>query len=129
MVAVISLLDDLDQAAGKETPGATTHRLYFDGRAVEIDLSEQHADELTKTLAPYFEHGRTQRGTDRANTRGHGITSQKMSRAEGVAMRKWATERGLKNLFTTPQGGYYPKKELRELWQSHKHAEGLSFDG
>jgi hypothetical protein len=128
VAAIITLVDDLDAATGQETRAEKTHRITHNDRSVEIDLSAAHGDELVKMLDTYFEHGRIQRGTTRAATRGHGLTSRKLSRAEGIALRKWADSKGLKHLYTTPGGGYYVKLELHQRWEAHKEAEGLVFE-
>jgi|SRR5215471_875949 len=54
----VELLDDLDLAAGKETPADATLRLALDGRAVEIELTNKHRDKLASFLAPYLDAGR-----------------------------------------------------------------------
>jgi hypothetical protein len=126
MVAVITLLDDLDAATGTQTPAEKKHKITHNGRSVEIDLSAAHGDELTKLLLPYFECGQVQRGSGREATRGQGVTSVKLSRAEAAAMRAWAKSQGIS--YVSPGGSTYYSSTLRRAWNEHKEAEGLSFD-
>lgn len=52
----VQLIDDIDGS-----PATATIEFTFDGKNYIIDLSEQHADEFNKALAPYIEHARRAR--------------------------------------------------------------------
>ena len=50
---IVTVIDDLD---GSE--GATTVRFAFGDQSYEIDLNEQHTEELRAALDPYITAGR-----------------------------------------------------------------------
>ena len=52
----VQLIDDIDGS-----PATATIEFTFNGKNYVIDLSEQHADEFNKALAPYIEHARRAR--------------------------------------------------------------------
>jgi hypothetical protein len=137
MVRVIASLDDLHFADGERVEAAGTHVLILDGQATEIDLTDEHADELAKLIAPYFAAGRRPadpavRGRGRHTPAlGGGSGKRGMTgrpRAETRAARDWAREQGLVHLITTPAGGSYYKQEFVDKWDAHKIAAGLNFD-
>lgn len=49
----VELVDDIDGS-----PATTTIEFSVGGKNYVIDLSDQHADEFNKALAPYIEHAR-----------------------------------------------------------------------
>lgn len=52
----VELVDDIDGS-----PATATIEFNVGGKNYIIDLSEQHADEFNKALAPYIEHARRAR--------------------------------------------------------------------
>lgn len=87
----VQLIDDIDG-----TPATTTIEFTFDGKNYIIDLSEQHADEFNKTLAPYIEHARRARRAP-ANKRKSRSSSEaaRVKRQKNAEIRAWALENGV----------------------------------
>lgn len=69
------LVDDLDGSAAVETVDFS-----LDGRHYEIDLSQEHADELRAFLKPYMKKGRA--------------VAPPSPKVEAAQIRKWAAESG-----------------------------------
>src|SRR5687767_6968347 len=87
--AVVHLVDDLDQSVIEDGNGEIVS-FGLDGTAYEIDLSNEHADELRQALSRYVEASR-KTGSDRparARTRGRSRSSK--SDVSPTAVRKWA---------------------------------------
>jgi hypothetical protein len=82
---VIELLDDFDGSAD-----ATTVEFAFEGVSYEIELSDEHLDEMRAHLAPYIEHGR-RTGVRRQNAR----RPQAESKPDSAAIRAWAEKQGI----------------------------------
>jgi len=96
----VELLDDLDLAAGKETPADATLRLALDGRAVEIELTNKHRDKLAALLAPYLDAGRpvTASAPGRRSANGAprtGGRDKAQRRRENDAIRAFADAQGI----------------------------------
>jgi hypothetical protein len=53
---IVEFVDDLDHTRIEE--GGGTYTFSLDGRAYEIDLSDENADRLRAALAPFIEAGR-----------------------------------------------------------------------
>lgn len=84
----VELVDDIDGS-----PATATIEFTFDDNNYVIDLSEQHADEFNKALAPYIEHAR--RGP--ANKRKPRSSSEaaRAKRQKNAEIRAWALENGV----------------------------------
>lgn len=90
----VQLIDDIDGS-----PATATIEFTFDGKNYVIDLSEQHADEFNKALAPYIEHARRARRARRgpANKRKARSSSEaaRIKRQRNAEIRTWALENGV----------------------------------
>ena len=89
---VTELIDDLDGSS----EAAETVTFGLDGVTYEIDLSEEHAEELRTLLEGHALHGRrlsTGRG-GRRPTPGRPARSGPESAADPKAVRQWAQEQG-----------------------------------
>src|SRR5512143_950605 len=75
---MVELVDDLDGS-----PAVATVRFGYDGRDYEIELSEEHAQELDELLAPYLEHARRVSDGGRA---GRGRRSPRQPRPDTTAL-------------------------------------------
>lgn len=86
----VQLIDDIDGS-----PATATIEFTFDGKNYVIDLSEQHADEFNKALAPYIEHARRARRAP-ANKRKARSSSEaaRIKRQKTAEMRAWAIDNG-----------------------------------
>lgn len=87
----VELVDDIDGS-----PATATIEFTFDGKNYVIDLSEQHADEFNKALAPYIEHARRARRAP-ANKRKSRSSSEaaRIKRQKNAEIRAWALENGV----------------------------------
>lgn len=87
----VQLIDDIDGS-----PATTTIEFSVGGKNYVIDLSEQHADEFNKALAPYIEHARRAR---RAPANKHKSRSSseaaRAKRQKNAQIRAWALENGV----------------------------------
>lgn len=85
---LVQLIDDLDGNAIGDGEGRTV-LFSFDGASYEIDLSENHADELAAVFAPYLNAGR------RTGRKGVSLsTGTKSDPAELQKIREWARSNG-----------------------------------
>ena len=87
----VQLIDDIDGS-----PATTTIEFGVGGKNYIIDLSEQHADEFNKALAPYVEHARHARRapTNRRKSRSSSEASR-VKRQKNAEIRAWALENGV----------------------------------
>ncbi len=82
----VLLEDDIDG-----TPGAETVQFALDGRAYEIDLSEENAARLREALAPWMASGRRVTARDAGEPR-----RRAARRSEDTAdIRAWAQANGI----------------------------------
>lgn len=81
----VELIDDISGEDAQETL-----RFSLDGVDYEIDLAEENATELRKTLEPFVAHGRRVRGSS-ARQGGRAATS---SREKTQQIREWAEANG-----------------------------------
>ena len=92
----VKFVDDLD---GSDATGTVSFAL--DGRAYEIDLSEDNAARLRDSLASFVAAGRKSGGTGAAAgrrtqkmTASSGPRSQPLDREQTAAIRAWARQNG-----------------------------------
>ena len=79
---LVRVVDDLT-----DPDGARTHRLRWDSREVEIDLTDKNAADLEEVLQPYLDPGRPVRKSAPASGRGR-------ARDDLAAVREWARTHG-----------------------------------
>jgi hypothetical protein len=99
--------DDLHAAEGETVEAAATCTLILNGTGVDIDLTQQHIDELTKLLAPYFEHGRAV-GADAPGLAPIAPGGHMQSRRYNAACRTWARKHGYPLDQASQKAGYIP---------------------
>ena len=91
----VKLVDDLD---GSDAAGTVSFAL--DGRAYEIDLSEDNAARLRESLASFVAAGRKSGGSAAAGRRAPKMTAssgrrpQPLDREQTAAIRAWARQNG-----------------------------------
>jgi hypothetical protein len=85
----VQLVDDLDGTALSDGIGKTV-TFALEGVSYEIDLSQAHAEELTKALAPYVAAGRKISGRKTAAR----TSTAKSDPAELQRIRAWADKNG-----------------------------------
>ena len=87
----VELVDDIDGS-----PATATIEFTFDGKNYVIDLSEQHADEFNKALAPYIEHARrARRAPARKRKSRSSSEAARIKRQKNAEIRAWALENGV----------------------------------
>lgn len=87
----VQLIDDIDG-----TPATTTIKFGVGGKSYIIDLSEQHADEFNKALAPYIEHARRAPANKRKARKSRSSSeAARVKRQKNAEIRAWALENGV----------------------------------
>ena len=92
--AVVHLVDDLDDTIIEDGNGQIVS-FGLDGTTYEIDLTNEHADELRAALARYVEAAR-KAGSDRpARARSTGRSRSSKPAISPTAIREWAKASGI----------------------------------
>ena len=96
----------IDDVTGDELEGGETVNFALDGVEYQIDLSEQHADELRKAFAPYVLKGRrtggryaragASAGKPRRSADSPSSATSGGSKRDTQAIREWAQANGHK---------------------------------
>ena len=87
--ALVHLVDDLDETIIENGDGQTVS-CGVDGTGYEIDLTNEHAEELREALSRYVEAAR-KTGSDRpARARSSGRSRSSKSDVSPQAVREWA---------------------------------------
>ena len=97
----------IDDVTGDELEGGETVNFALDGVEYQIDLSEEHADELRKAFAPYVLNGRrtggryargggAPAGRPRRSTDAGSSGTNGQSKRDTQAIREWAQANGHK---------------------------------
>lgn len=107
----VQLIDDIDGS-----PATATIEFGVGGKNYVIDLSEQHADEFNKALAPYIEHARRARRAP-ANKRKARSSSEaaRIKRQRNAEIRAWALENGV----TVPKRGQLGQDTIAAYEAAH----------
>ncbi|MFB4193033.1 histone-like nucleoid-structuring protein Lsr2 [Streptomyces carpaticus] len=100
---VVTLSDDIDGGEASETVA-----FGLDGKTYEIDLSEENAEKLRATLAPYVTAGRKQARSGR--TFHHTSVAP-----DPRAVRAWAESNG----FDVPARGRIPRRVYDAFNEAH----------
>lgn len=87
----VELVDDIDGS-----PATTTIEFAIGGKDYVIDLSDQHADEFNKALAPYIEHARHAPANKRKARKSRSSSeASRAKRQKNAQIRAWALENGI----------------------------------
>ena len=81
---IVELLDDFDG-----TSSATTVDFSFEGVQYEIELSDEHLEEMREYLAPYIDHARKVGSRHRPPAPKQRVAAKKV---DNKAVRAWAVE-------------------------------------
>jgi hypothetical protein len=92
--AVVHLVDDLDQSVIEDGNGEIVS-FGLDGTTYEIDLTNEHADELRQALSRYVEAARKTGSDRRARARSTGRSRSSKSDVSPTAVREWAKANGI----------------------------------
>jgi len=129
----VVMLDNLDLAEDPPrcTDAIRTHVLQLDGKAVEIDLNEEHSLELLAFLKRYFDAGDAP-GQEPAQDGQPGSSAHKGRKfTPGVVqrnrdMRAWADREGVRNpkhpdlpAYLSPAGTYKHPLWLVKMYEQH----------
>jgi hypothetical protein len=109
----VKFVDDLD---GSEASGTVSFAL--DGKAYEIDLSDDNATRLRDSLASFVAAARRSGGTARRGQRSAGASESaptRSSREETAAIRTWARENG----HEVSERGRIPKAVVQAYQTAH----------
>lgn len=120
--------DDVELAAGRKVPAASTVMLGLDGEWVELDLTAENEASLRATLAAWLEAGRPadallpDRARPRASEKKDGKKTWRpreweRGKAWGRAIREFADAHGYS--YVTPTGKWYYSRELRDAYAAH----------
>ncbi|MUN40921.1 histone-like nucleoid-structuring protein Lsr2 [Actinomadura litoris] len=82
----VRMIDDLDGSEAEETLAFS-----LDGKAYEIDLSEENAGKLRSALQPFMQNGRRYRAA-----RGGSQQQTASNRERSSEIREWAQSNGIK---------------------------------
>lgn len=99
-----TLLDDLDETS----EAAETVYFALGNRGYEIDLNDQHIDELHEALAPYIDAARKAGSNGGHSHRPTKPEKDGISREEATAIRAWVRDNG----GTIGDRGRIPKRVL-----------------
>ncbi len=93
----VQLVDDFSGESISDGEGRTV-RFAFDGAEYEIDLSNEHIEELSNTLERYVRASRRVSGRRKTNGGGSGSSRRSSGggNSETAAIREWAESQGLK---------------------------------
>ena len=92
--AVVHLVDDLDDTIIEDGDGQIVS-FGLDGTPYEIDLTNEHADELRGALARYVESARKTGSARPARARSSGRSRSSKSDVSPTAVREWAKSNGI----------------------------------
>jgi hypothetical protein len=84
---ITMLVDDLDDTQIVNGNGQTV-RFGLDGKDYELDLTNEHADELSAAFDRYVKAARNVGG--RQSARSRGTTTRSMTNVDPKAVREWA---------------------------------------
>lgn len=111
---VVELVDDLD---GTASPDVTTVTFGLDGIRYDIDLNDDHADQLRDLLASYVAAGRRTSGRiKRQTTATTTKPSAPANREQTKAIRDWARQNG----FELADRGRIPTHIINAFDNAHK---------
>ena len=85
----VVLVDDIDGSDAAETVS-----FALDGVDYEIDLSDQHAEELREAVSLYVGHARRTGGRRKSGKRSSGAAAENGAVASAADIRAWARENG-----------------------------------
>jgi hypothetical protein len=92
----VVLVDDIDGSDAHETVS-----FAVDGVDYEIDLSDEHADELRNAVSLYVGHARRTGGRRKSGRRAASSGSGEVAGTSAADIRAWARENG----WTVPERG------------------------
>jgi hypothetical protein len=122
-VRKFAAFDDLKHAEdGQMIVADETVTFGIDEGEWELDLTAENADELRLFLKRYQAAGRQKKAGPQRRHRIAHPGSLKAARQYGIAMREWADARSEEfgpESYTTDNGNYYPKKQLRDAYTKY----------
>lgn len=110
---ITQLIDDLDGEIIDE--GGKTLHFSLEGRAYEIDLSDENAQKLRDALEPFITAGRAIGATERASAPSRGRRARTTGDLDLSAVREWARSNG----HTVSERGRVPAAVLEAYRAAH----------
>jgi hypothetical protein len=104
----VVLVDDIDGSDATETVS-----FALDGVDYEIDLSDEHAEEIREAVSLYLGHARRPGGRRRCNRRASSGAGADSAGASAADIRAWARENG----WDVPERGRV-SAEVREAYSA-----------
>jgi hypothetical protein len=104
----VVLVDDIDGTEADETVS-----FALDGVDYEIDLSDEHAEEIREAVSLYIGHARRTGGRRRSNRRASSGAGADSAGASAADIRAWARENG----WDVPERGRV-SAEVREAYSA-----------
>jgi hypothetical protein len=104
----VVLVDDIDGSDATETVS-----FALDGVDYEIDLSDEHAEEIREAVSLYIGHARRTGGRRRSNRRASSGAGADSAGASAADIRAWARENG----WDVPERGRV-SAEVREAYSA-----------
>ena len=92
--AVVHLVDDLDETIIEDGDGQIVS-FGLDGTTYEIDLTNEHADELREALGRYVEAARKTGSGRPTRARSTGRSRSSKADVSPTAVREWAKANGI----------------------------------
>lgn len=127
---IIQSFDDLDwHERQQKTPADDTVTVGLNGRWYELDLTAAHVQELAKTLDRYLGAGNEPSQLPRPKAKHGGRRKPDLDTvAYNRGLRAWVDEHEMKNeagmpAYTTPGGGFYPPKQLKEKYDAYLRSQ------
>lgn len=108
---VLAVWDDLERKNGRNVVAETTRTLSYQGRTVELDLTNEHARELDRQLKHWLDAG-SPAGTAAAPS------DMAASREYNKGMREFADAHGF-SYEGKKAGGFYYSRELQRAYREH----------
>lgn len=109
---VVELVDDLD---GTASPDISTVTFRLDGASYEIDLTENNAERLRESLAPYVGAARRTGGRIKRAVSTGPATRPAADREQTKAIREWARDNG----WALADRGRIPANVMTAFDQAH----------
>ena len=118
----IKVYDDLDfKRDGTKNEAALTVTLGFQGKWVELDLSERNHTELQRAMGVFMDAGHPP-DAPVTTPRGSQASRKSPEFEYGKALRAFANEAGIR--YRTKTGKYYYSKKLTDSFEKHLAEQG-----
>lgn len=121
------VVDDFDHTQLADT----TVYIGLNGTWVQLDLTDEHSDDLARLLRPWVEAGETvgeelvHKKTPKSHATAKSTVNQSRGRDWNIGFRVWADENG--RSYRTPKGGFYAS--VRDAGDYDAYLQSLTAEG